>query len=281
MLWGVTSSLAISDVRALLDLVAELRSLGGSPAQWRAHLAREISRLCEARAAVSTELSIRKPASVADQDAIAAGSCGTAVESLVVATAGLEGVDQDRFLGDVFWYDHATDHTLDRLMPLYGTTFVRRREDLSEDRSWYRSALANERFREHDCDDFIMAMCVVPKVDAICSLELFRPWGAPRFGERERLLVQLVHEELSRDFRTQAAQASRLSPRQRQVLALLKEGLGEKQIAADLGVSPHTVHDYVKALYRIHRVSSRSELMAQLAKAAPPQVLLAARLERS
>jgi DNA-binding NarL/FixJ family response regulator len=62
------------------------------------------------------------------------------------------------------------------------------------------------------------------------------------------------------------------------VLSLLQTGQSEKQIAADLEVSPHTVHDYVKALYRIHGVSSRSELMAQLAKAARPQVLLAAPL---
>jgi DNA-binding CsgD family transcriptional regulator len=281
MLWGVTSSLALSDVRALLQLVAELRSLGSSPAAWRAHLATEIARLCDARVAVSTELRIVKPTSGDERDSIEAGTCHAAVQSLVLKTTGLTDRDQSRFLQDVFWQDHAADRTLDRLMPLYGSTFVRGREDLAEDRSWYHSSLANERFREHDCDDFIMAMCAVPSADAICSLELFRPWGAARFEERERLLVQLVHEELQRDFQAQVTQASRLSPRQRQVLSLLQTGQSEKQIAADLDVSPHTVHDYVKALYRIHGVSSRSELLAQVSRVARPQVLLAAPLTRS
>ena len=54
-----------------------------------------------------------------------------------------------------------------------------------------------------------------------------------------------------------------LSPRQRQTLQHLLDGSGEKQIAARLGVSPHTVHHYVKVLYRHFDVSSRSELLAR------------------
>ena len=39
-----------------------------------------------------------------------------------------------------------------------------------------------------------------------------------------------------------------------------------KQIAAHLGVSKHTVHVYVKALYRKYNVSSRGELLAKWVK---------------
>jgi DNA-binding CsgD family transcriptional regulator len=53
-----------------------------------------------------------------------------------------------------------------------------------------------------------------------------------------------------------------LSPRLRQTLECLLEGDGEKQVAARLGLSRHTVHDYVTALYRRLDVSSRPELMA-------------------
>jgi DNA-binding NarL/FixJ family response regulator len=62
---------------------------------------------------------------------------------------------------------------------------------------------------------------------------------------------------------------ARLSPRtipssrMQQVLRGLLRGLGEKQIAAELVISRHTVHVYVKLLYRRLSVSSRAELMAR------------------
>jgi DNA-binding CsgD family transcriptional regulator len=277
MLWGLEQSLRLADVRALLDLLAEVRALGATPAAWRAHLASELARLCDARAVVSSELLPRPAVSPAQQQAVASGSCQAAVQTSVVAYSGVGEAEAPGFFDDVIWYDHTYDHTLSNLLPLYGTTFVRSRSDLANDRSWYRSPLANERFRKHDCDDFILAMCAVPGVGAICSLELFRPWGSARFTEREQALVQLVQHELSRDFLASTQNAPRLSRRQGQVLELLRSGLGEKQVAAELDVSPHTVHDYVKALYRAHGVASRAELLAKVAEPARPVARLVAR----
>ena len=56
--------------------------------------------------------------------------------------------------------------------------------------------------------------------------------------------------------------AEHLSPRQRQVLAWLLQGESIKQVAARLGLSQHTIGDYVKEIYRHFGVYSRSELMA-------------------
>jgi DNA-binding NtrC family response regulator len=53
-----------------------------------------------------------------------------------------------------------------------------------------------------------------------------------------------------------------LSPRMQQTLECLLAGASEKEVAAKLGLSSHTVHDYVKKLYRHFRVSSRAELLA-------------------
>ena len=47
-----------------------------------------------------------------------------------------------------------------------------------------------------------------------------------------------------------------------QTLDAMLEGLSEKETAARLDLSGHTVHQYVKALYRRYRVRSRSELLA-------------------
>ena len=55
-----------------------------------------------------------------------------------------------------------------------------------------------------------------------------------------------------------------LTQGQRRVLRLLLSGLSEKQIAARLDLSRHTVHNHVKEIYRVVGVQSRAELMAIL-----------------
>jgi DNA-binding CsgD family transcriptional regulator len=54
-----------------------------------------------------------------------------------------------------------------------------------------------------------------------------------------------------------------LSRRQRETLDLLLAGNAEKQIAARLSISQHTVHVYVKMLYKRFGVNSRPELLAK------------------
>jgi FixJ family two-component response regulator len=55
----------------------------------------------------------------------------------------------------------------------------------------------------------------------------------------------------------------RLSPRQREVMSLLLAGESVKVIAQKLGLSKHTVVDYVKRIYKHFSVSSRPALLAQ------------------
>jgi DNA-binding NarL/FixJ family response regulator len=58
--------------------------------------------------------------------------------------------------------------------------------------------------------------------------------------------------------------ASDLPPRLAQTLAELQAGSSEKQVSIKLGISRHTVHNYVKALHRRLGVSSRGELLAKM-----------------
>lgn len=53
-----------------------------------------------------------------------------------------------------------------------------------------------------------------------------------------------------------------LTQRELDVLNRLLSGDGEKQIAVRLDLSKHTVHDYVKAIYKKHKVASRGELLS-------------------
>jgi DNA-binding CsgD family transcriptional regulator len=54
----------------------------------------------------------------------------------------------------------------------------------------------------------------------------------------------------------------RLSDTQLKVLRLLLTGKTEKELAAKLFVSPHTVHSHIQAVYRELGVTSRAELMS-------------------
>lgn len=59
------------------------------------------------------------------------------------------------------------------------------------------------------------------------------------------------------------APVERLSPRMRQVARLLNEGHTQQEAAEILGLQRHTVHDYVKQIYRRLGVHSRAQLLAR------------------
>jgi DNA-binding CsgD family transcriptional regulator len=53
-----------------------------------------------------------------------------------------------------------------------------------------------------------------------------------------------------------------LSARQREVAQLLISGLRTDEIAAHLHISPHTLHDHIKAIFTKLGVQGRAELTA-------------------
>jgi DNA-binding CsgD family transcriptional regulator len=64
----------------------------------------------------------------------------------------------------------------------------------------------------------------------------------------------------------------RLTPREREVVDLLLDGLATENMASRLGISAHTVRDHLKRVYRKTGARSRSELLSFLSSArlAPP-----------
>jgi DNA-binding CsgD family transcriptional regulator len=93
-------------------------------------------------------------------------------------------------------------------------------------------------------------------------------------------VVTLLHSEAHRHFgqlsqiHESHGMRESLPERQRQIVQLLLAGEGEKQIAHQLGLSIHTVHSYIRRLYRRLNVSNRAELFracyAQANTADPP-----------
>lgn len=264
-------SLAVNDVRALLRLVGELRELGADPLAWRSHLAESLERLCQARAVYVGELAPQAAPPSAEQATL---RCVDMIQVVQAIDRGLDAGERGRFYDDVVWHEHGPSDPLAAIVPLYGTSFSVGRRDLVDDRAWYASALANERFRAHDCDDFILSMVAVPGTGLLATFELFRPWQRSPFGERERLVVNLLHEALTQEWQEPPGQRG-MAPRLRQVAQRLASGASEKEIAHDLELSPHTVHDYIKALHRRFGVRSRGELLARLGQDPRPRIRLA------
>lgn len=161
----------------------------------------------------------------------------------------------------------ALDPSMPRLAQAVTTplcTFTR--DQLLGDREWYESAHVQELRRAARVDSFIYA-AYAPGGDCGRSFSLHRPWGDRPFGERERRLVDIFHHECTFLHEPRStvdpALLRGLPPRLQDTLRGLAKGRSEKQIAADLGISPHTVHEYVKALHRHFGVQSRSELLAR------------------
>lgn len=137
-------------------------------------------------------------------------------------------------------------------------TFVR--TQLLTNDEWYRDDHVHEYRRRCGVDAFMHSVRADPAGGYVISLH--RPWGGRPFTERERRLVDLFHRESCALAPPRPAPA--LSPHLDRTLRALRRGLSEKEVAAELGLSPHTVHEYVRSLYRRFEVKSRAELFARL-----------------
>jgi pSer/pThr/pTyr-binding forkhead associated (FHA) protein len=82
----------------------------------------------------------------------------------------------------------------------------------------------------------------------------------PRGGDFEvsEASTAFLHQQA----RLHAAAVEQLSEAQRRVLEHLLDGLGEQEVAAKLNLSPFTVHNHVKAIYKKLDVNTRAELLA-------------------
>lgn len=88
--------------------------------------------------------------------------------------------------------------------------------------------------------------------------------------EHSGVLVHLqVIDAQPHPFLTDFSLDYRLSPREQEVMRLLVEGSSSAAIAERLGISPHTVRDHVKHLYRKTGTTSRSELLSMFSRAKP------------
>lgn len=73
-----------------------------------------------------------------------------------------------------------------------------------------------------------------------------------------RIISEFASHESDKVVGDNATEAEKLSPREHQVLRLVAEGMGNRDIAEELSISRYTVESHVKNIYRKLAVSSRT-----------------------
>lgn len=249
-----------SDVAAMLRLIGECRELGDDPAIWRQHFLGVIAKLIDADLSSGGEVT---------------GCLTGRVASPGVALWGFDhGFNLDGLR--ILWEWNVVDPDFsqlwvkfrDRLRESPAGATVARYQVFSNE-PWERSPDYQQAMRTLGVDAVMHSFHQLPSGDGVfegCCW--FRARGRAEFDEREVALVSLLHQEAVRLIGGPLARfdepgPSQLPRRVRQTLRCMLEGDSDKQIAARLSLSLHTVNQYAKRIYRHFGVSGRSELLAR------------------
>jgi len=162
------------------------------------------------------------------------------------------------------------NHEVRRLLTV-GEHFTRSRSGLAPAAAW-EEPHCHAHVRRMGFENFMYSFKPLTRRDGrtvFSGLMLVRRPGRPDFDARACRIAHLVFGECG-DLHTDglplglADDIGGLSPRLRSVLTLLIDGQSAVQIADGLGLSPHTVNDYVKQIHAHFNVSSRAELLGHL-----------------
>lgn len=141
---------------------------------------------------------------------------------------------------------------------------------------WNRSRAFNEVHRACGIDDYIFSIRQLPRAGTVSTLWVHGGVDSGPFRPRERRLLSLMHDQIAALVGGPLASGEEpgvrdMPRRPRQVLSYLLEGLSEKEIAAELGLSKPTIHEHATRIYRHFDVSSRAELLAHfIGRSHPP-----------
>ena len=239
--------LQLHDVRAIFRLVGEVRELGYDPNVWRPHMVLRLRRIVDAQVVVSSEVHFRTIGRGPAMRMIDIG-WGSSEEGKVWQIH----TERDGEVPEHYWLSAIA------CGPRVGRQPESELVPVAPARKVYGGRC------------FILSQVSLPHIGAVDQLGLHRQWGDAPFTRPQHRLVRLLHLELARLWRRDVLRrikdpTTTLPPRLSQTLHELMAGQSEKQIALKLGLSRHTIHNYVKALHQRFGVSSRGELLARAA----------------
>ncbi len=252
------------ELRDLYLLIGECRELGADPVAWQTHLLGGLMKSIGAGigAVIEVDPAVRQPA-----------ASGEIRPTSIVDLGWSNRADARRFQQFVGAATSSRNPLVPAALSRPGSVRTFRRRDLLTDEEYFGDAFLASYMEQTKLDDFV-GQFSLPASGHILSLGLNRFRGDRHFERRDcRLLqlcgIELVHLHGTRLEPGASPSLSRLAPRLRQVLCCLFEGDSEKQVAVRVGISPHTVHEYVRRLYQSFQVSSRGALLAHCAPLLP------------
>lgn len=172
----------------------------------------------------------------------------------------------NRYLRDLTPRDPALLSLLGKQSKTQRNSVCMSRQRLVGDRKWESSDFHKRICRPANVDHPFYSLLTDPQHERASLLTLFGSAHSPPLP-RHTTTLHMLHAyaryALGLSTPTGADAISQLSPRQRETLDILLCGHSEKQIAAKLSRSVHTVHTHVKAIYRVFGVSTRAELLSK------------------
>ncbi len=145
-----------------------------------------------------------------------------------------------------------------------GTHITRLRQQIDSENRFPKSEVY-KLWREADLAPLIISMRPAANGQS-SAVTLFRNFDRPLFNEGENRIVHVMlhsvpwlHDESWPKNPRQLMKA--LSPRLHTVVNLMLQGMSRKMIAAELGISVHTLNGYIKELYSRFGVHSQPELI--------------------
>lgn len=253
---GKSEQLWWDDVRRVFRLIGEVRELGRNMDAWNQHMLDELSRMIGANVAFSAEACMPFTDSAEDYVSFRDQGWGT-------------GNEREAWISSCDLYDD--NPTAAWLRNVGDRSFTFPRQVFASDRNWYQSPYASDYLRQANIDQFLISNRAIHSLRVVHVIQFQRPWQAPAFGEKEISFIKLFHDELAHLWETQGREdPMRGMPAYlRRTLNEIERGLSEKEIAAQLELSPSTIHSYVKTIMRQTKVRSRAQLMAKLMRSTP------------
>ena len=150
---------------------------------------------------------------------------------------------------------------LRRIDELQGQVFSAHDTELVERKVWDGSRWINDYVRPAHVDHFLCTMRVIDRTTG-AGCGFMRAARDRPFSDEDREVLHLIHLGVGPVYDAFSPRR-RLSPRLRDTLDALLTGATDKEIAAQLRLSPHTVRQYVKALFKAYRVTGRGQLIAR------------------
>jgi DNA-binding CsgD family transcriptional regulator len=265
---GVSNQLRLRDVEDVFQLVQECRELWADAIAWQRHLIAGACRL--------TGMAV---GSYIEQRLTPGGTDNPRVEFLDMSDHGWrDDAARTRFMS--MFSDH---EDLSQVCPgvkrLAASAQARGdviavRPQLIPDRSWYASRIYNDYRRPAYVDGYVLSYVLNRQTGAQIRLAVSQDVGDRPPTPRATAIVSLLNHRIAPLVGTILATRRqnglhRLPPRLRQTLEWLLAGQSEKQIAAELRISPTTVHEHVGRIYRHFNVETRGELMSYFVNRRP------------